>query len=257
MKIHKGLLILLIMYLSVSTTYSQNNPIEFINNSYTINIDTIHCKKFFAFNELNLSYKFENNGNQVTFVDTFLISHSPNQYITKPGATSDIELKFKNFFNNYDLSKSRDTSASIFIPFYYGNEIYYSELICHLKYGRGKLIIVDSTEFDITDIVTDFINNINKDVAKNTYPNFDHTIHIPIINISDDKINCTKELYLWADNYRNTVYNIIDLNQDNKYLLPVKLNMGRRYHFKRKCYFIVFKDDIIEPYSISIFSDYK
>jgi hypothetical protein len=250
---------LFVVFLIVSyTSNAQENPVKFINDSFTINIDTVHCRGNFPYTALKLDFRFINNGDQVVFIDTILNRRTQNQFITKPGDTTNINLNIINFFpGNNNSNVQKDTFTYINIPFYCENEVYYSKIFCYLKYGTGKLISIDSTRIDITKIVSDFIQNNPIDSANNVFPDFNQIIYLPIKNISGDKIFCTEKVFLWPDNSRILVNKVTELNSNEKYSIPIILNLGNKYRFFRRTYFIIYNENSVETYTLDIFSNFQ
>lgn len=236
---------------------AQKSPIQLINNTCNVNIDTTFKIGNFGQNHYGnyrsggtLRFTFKNIGEHVTFVDSVSRDFSQNQYITKPGDTSTM-LVFSNI-DYVNVLKKRDTTITFSVPFYYGGKIIRENLSYHLTFGKSKLIDYDNLQVDVTKFVEDTI--VNK-------PSLVFTYYFTVRNKSKQPIYCTKEFLTYNDSGndlgRYNANKYTKILPGEAYKIPVKMNMDRKYRFKREGWIEVFSAETYEMFKCSIISTFE
>lgn len=261
MKLKVPLFILLFFCIQTPILFAQTSPIVWINNSYTINIDTISNKKTNCSSYLynsdsqvsTLKYTFKNTGEHVTFVDTTYGGN--NQFVTKPHDTSTVSLHLSYSLFNFQNAfwKNRDTAAGLTLPFYYEGKIFNERVTLILSFGKSKLIEYDKFYIDATEKVANLVN-----ADTNKYPQIIFTEYFTIKNISNRPIFCTKEFIAWNDAPSLRNQNKFEKILPGKtYRIPAQMNMNRKYRFNCQGNIEVFAEGISEIFKCEIISKFE
>jgi len=259
LKINIPTLFIYLLCIQSSILFSQTSPVRWINNSYTINIDTTSNQKidYYTFSNSSISnyakYSFKNISGHVIFIDS---SAFTNKFITKPNDTTFVSLPYSNFHFNFDeaFRRKRDTMTTLLLPFYDEGKIIREKVSCNITFGISKLIEYSKLQMDVTDEVTLFVSSD----TINEYPSLRLKYFFTIKNISNKTILCTKELIAWNDvpSLRNQKGYVIVLPGES-YKIPVHLNMDRKYRFKSQGTIEVLSDNISEVYPCEIVSKFE
>lgn len=250
-----------VVFLQSFVIQAQQSPIEWKNATFQLNVDTTAYNKadgrkfytnYYPF-ATNVSYRFTNVGKHVTFLDTTAFY---KQYITKPGESNQIEFNSTQVFKyNLSFRKLRDTTMSVYLPFYYEGKIYREKLSCELTFGKSKLIKYDSLFIDATERVEKFVE---MDTSSN-YPSLRLTYYFTIKNTSNQPIRCTKQFVAWNDAQalKNNSNDYVIIAPGQSYKIPAQLNMDRKYRFKSSGLIEVFTDELREEFQCEIKSNYQ
>lgn len=252
--------IYLLFYIQSSICIAQTSPIEWINNSYNINIEPSSNTKDFPFERNRTKYvnfTFKNVGSHVTFIDTTFLFDPNNHFITKPNDIQTISLH-KDNFGGFTSRINKDTTIYLLLPFYYEGKIFTEKVACNFTFEKSKLIKHDNLQIDATPKVEKIIET---ETIKNNHnnPPVQFTHYFSITNISNKPIYCTKKIVAWNDYqiFRNNGYFYEKVLPGQTYQIPAELNMDRKYRFKRSGIIEVFGDDISETFECEVFSDFK
>lgn len=253
MKLKFILLAFFSLCVNVVHLLAQKSPIEWINKSFTIHVDTTFKKQGQYQNYYegsSVRFAFKNIGQQVTFVDSLGGNFYNEKYIAKPNEVSEILLS--NKINYTTVLKGRDTTIFVNIPFYYDGNVYREKLRYNLTFGKSKLIVYDNLQVDLTEFVSQKIKE---------NPSLIFTHFFTIKNISTKPIYCTKKFKTYNDSgadlgYRNTVQYETILPGES-YKIPVEMLMDRKYRFKRYGWIEVFSDDTYEAFRCDLKSDFE
>lgn len=250
------IVILLIGFMNVKAT-AQESPIHWINNTFTVNLDTLNFKHVRIQNHSsslnpihNLTFYFTNKGKQITYVDSVFGNSMNDQSLAKPGETQNLSITFDAF--SFAYHSFRDTSLHFFIPFYYQGRIYSEKLTCHFTFGKSKLIAYDYFITDLTDTVQSIIDS---DTTK-PLPSLSYTHYFKVKNISNKPIHCTHSFIAWNDaqhlRNRSNAYHVILPGET--YLIPAQLYMDRKYRFSCSGGIHVYNEDTSEIYHCAVFT---
>lgn len=246
--------------IQTSICVAQTSPVEWINNSYNINIDPSSNKKNIFHDRSRTSYvyfNFKNVGSHVTFIDTTFLYEPNNHFLTKPNDTQTVALHINNFEGLGSRIK-KDTKVSLLLPFYYEGKIFAEKVTCNFTFGKSKLIKHDNLQIDATKKVE---NIIETDTIKKyyDYPVIQFTHYFSITNISDKPIYCTKKLVAWYDSqsFRNHGFLYEKILPGETYQIPAELNMHSRYRFISWGIIEVFGNDISETFECVVMSEFK
>lgn len=239
----------------------QTSPVQWVNQTYTINVDTVTTKN--ALFPLQYSdsprsnqahFTFENIGTHVTFIDSSFSIQSTERCIAKPRERKTISLNLRTF-KGIDFYAKKDTTVKLSLPFYYEGEIVREEVSCCLTFGESKLITHDNFQIDTTAWVMDIV----KEDSLGRTPSLCFTHYFTITNISNQPIYCTKQLIAWNDaqDLQNRMCEYELVLPGHSYKIPARLNMDRRYRFKSRGVIEVFTDNFCETFGCEVVSNYR
>lgn len=270
-------LIFIYFIINVTVSFSQKHPITFLNTSVTISIDSTLSDEFWCLNELELKYRFINNGNNIITIDS-LIDYQ--RFISNPKDTSTLSLRYTNFFKedcgylrvkNKTYNYRQNNTSFLIIPFYSDGKKYNEKLFCNIVFRKSKLLELDTSVLLVNDIIANNYPNesfekgeiLKEDTILKRNPQIKpFTVYFTIKNISNQPIWCTKELVCYYDtpiknDGRDEYSRYVEIKENEIYKIPVQMNMGFKYRFFKSGQIIVFTNDLIEPYNIVIKSTFQ
>ncbi len=240
--------------------FAQESPVQWINNSYTINVDLFSDKNNdWGFTNSsdntreNLNFTFKNIGEQSTFIDTNTfykkISAKPNETVT-------VSLSWYQFKLSEALNKEKDTIVYILLPFSYEGKIYREKIACKLTFEKSKLIKHDDLHINLTKKVNKIVF---ADAAKKD-PSLMYTHYFTIKNISEKPIFCTKELVAYNDSQElrdRHQGGYVEILPGQEYKVPAKLLMDKKYRFNCKGKIEVLTENTREEHFCEIISKFE
>lgn len=240
--------------------FGQKSPIQWINNLFTINIDTNFNKKNewgfsngYNSGAENLNFTFKNIGEHLTFIDTNIFYR---KIIAKPDETVSVALSWYQFNFHDAIWKGKDTIVHILLPFYYEGKIYREKITCKLTFGKSKLIEHDDLDIDLSKKVSEFVY---ADTAKKN-PSLMYTHFFTIKNISKKTIFCSRELVAYNDSQELRIRSqnpYVEILPGESYKVPAKLLMDRKYRFNCVGKIEVFNEDMREEHRCDIISKFE
>ena len=237
--------------------YKQNENIKFLNDTCTINIDTIKDSQIEKFNNI-LMYEFVNTEKDTVFmIDTVIQMNGYNDklriYRYKVFEATPNETKMITLNYDEDSERKDDNLRSFYIPFSYDGKRYWHKLYYKLTFEKSKL--VDKEQIINVDTIVERLY-LNKDKV-----NF--TVYCKVTNISNDTILCTGDLYAYHDSpdFNKWRYDLpkgdIKIAPMETYKIPIRLIMNHKYRFDKRGYFYVVTRGRVEKIEIQVVSKYK
>ena len=270
------------IYQSKEIDSNKKSPIQFLNHTYTINIDTSYGSKTSYERMINTQYrrapiqlkdKFINTGEHKISVDSVNFPFPPYAIHTNMSGfntilgndTSMFVLELNKFLKGEDIYNrnisKRDTSFFINIPFFSNGKVYQEKVKCNYIFGKSKLISKDS----FIQIVDDSVALHYRDSSKYTffkgkgYPRIKFRTHYSITNITKSQVQCTDQLQAWNDMSHTYHENqrFLTIPPLKSYKIPIQMNMSSKCRFERYGEVILFSEDVFEIHKFIIKSNFR